>query len=70
VIGEVSIVLKVQNSGKNSHLILGPYNGRDVVRTYLNPSRAIMTGVLEASLDTVMQTISSDEQLVQIVKKN
>ena len=29
-----------------------------------------MTSVLEASLDTVMQMISSDEKLVEIVNKN
>ena len=70
VIGEVSIVLEVRNADSDSFVKLDPYKGRDVERTYLNPSRAIMKGVLGASLDTVMQKMSSDAGFIQVLKKN
>ena len=70
VIGEVRIVVVVKNADSDSFIKLDPYNGRKVERTYLYPSVAIMKRVLGASLDKVLQTMSSDEELIKVFKKN
>lgn len=70
VIGEVSIVLYVKKAGSESFIKLDPYNGRNVERTYLYPSVAIMKRVLGASLDNVMQTMSSDAEFIRVFEKN
>jgi len=68
VIGEVGIIIEVKKGDNESFIKLGPYNGRNVERTYLNPSVAIMKRVLVASLETVMHKLSSDTELVRIFK--
>ncbi len=70
VIGEVSIVLEVKKADSESFTKLDPYNGRNVERTYFNPSVAIMKRVLGGSLDKVMQTMSADAELIRVFKKN
>jgi len=70
VIGEVNISLEVKKADSDSFIKLDSYNGRNVERTYLYPSVAIMKNVLGASLDKVMQTMSSDEELIKVFKKN
>jgi hypothetical protein len=70
VIGEVGIIIEVKQGDNESFIKLGPYNGRSVERTYLNPSVAIMKRVLGASLETVMHKLSSDTELVRIFKNH
>ena len=65
-----SLACRYEYADSDSFVKLDPYKGRDVERTYLNPSRAIMKGVLGASLDTVMQKMSSDAGFIQVLKKN
>ena len=69
VIGEVGIVIMVKKTDDDSFIKLDSYNGRNVERTYLYPSVAIMKRVLGASLDKVMQKMSSDEKLIKVYKK-
>ncbi len=69
VIGEISIILEVRKANSDSYVKSDPYKGRHVERTYLNPSSKIMKGVLRASLDTVMQKISSDPGFFRVPKK-
>ena len=69
VIGEVSIVLEVIEPGAVSGVVLGPYSARKVERTYVNPSEAIMNRLLGASLNSVIQEMSSDPKLIAELKK-
>jgi len=69
VIGEVSIVLEVIEPGAASGVVLGPYSARKVERTYVNPSETIMNRLLGASLNSVIQEMSSDPRLIAELKK-
>jgi uncharacterized lipoprotein YajG len=70
VTGEVSILVKVKRNGTDSFIEFGPFTSRNVERTYLNPSVEIMKRVLGASLQKVMQTMSSDTELGKVLSKN
>jgi len=69
VIGEVSIILEVKMADSDPFIKLNPYSGRNVERTYLWPSVAIMKRVLETSVDEVMRKMDSDEELIRFFKK-
>jgi uncharacterized lipoprotein YajG len=69
VIGEVSIVLEVIEPGAASGVVLDPYSARKVERTYVNPSETIMNRLLGASLNSVIQEMSSDPRLIAELKK-
>jgi len=70
VIGEISILLKVKRNDSDSFIDFGPFSSRSVERTYLNPSVEIMKRVLGASLEKVMQRMTSDAELAKAFTKN
>lgn len=67
VIGEVSIVIEVKRSTDSTPILLGPYSGKNVERTYINPSEEIVTRVLMKSLEGVMSSMSSAPELVKML---
>lgn len=67
VIGEVSIALEVKHPAGLA-ILFGPYSGKNVERTYVNPSEEIVTRVIIKSLDGVMVSMSSDPELVKELK--
>lgn len=67
VIGEVSILVEVKHPSGMA-ILLGPYSGKNVERTYVNPGEEIVTRVLIKSLDGVMLSISSDPELVKVLR--
>jgi uncharacterized lipoprotein YajG len=70
VIGEVSVIVEVKKTESDSLTKFGPFSGKNAERTYWNPSAAMMKCVLNASLDEVIQTMSSDEELASVFKRN
>lgn len=68
LVGEVSIVIEVSSPAHRTPILLGPYNGKNVERTYINPSKEIATRVLEKSLEQAMHAMSSDPKLSRIIK--
>jgi uncharacterized lipoprotein YajG len=69
VVGEVTITVKVKTSEDDTPVVLGPYGGKEIERTYVNPSVAIMERVLGASLTQVMNQMNSDKELITALKK-
>lgn len=67
VVGEISIVLEVQPPTGEKFILLGPYRSRNVERTYTNPGKGIITRVLDASLQSVMDSMSSDSELLTLL---
>lgn len=68
VVGEVSIVVEVKYPTVDTPILLGPYSGKNVERTYINPSGEIVTRVLVKSLEGVMQSMSSDHELPTVLR--
>ena len=67
IIGETSFSLKVtKNDGFKSGLF-GPYSGKSVDRTYVNPSGSLMQQVLQDSLGKAMKELCSDKQLINFL---
>lgn len=69
VIGEVSIVMEVRHSTDGAPIFVGPYSGKNVERTYINPSEEIVTRVLRKSLEGAMSSMSSAPELVEALGK-
>jgi hypothetical protein len=69
VVGEITVTMEVNRPGQQGGGILGPYNGRKVERTYINPGEGMMKRVLTASLNSVIQQIGSDPKLVSELDK-
>jgi len=67
VIGEISIVVEVKRPTVGTPVLLGPYSGNNVERTYINPSGEIVTRVLDKSLEGVMSSMNSDPELVKVL---
>jgi hypothetical protein len=67
VIGEISIVVEVKRPTVGTPVLLGPYRGDNVERTYINPSGEIVTRVLDKSLEGVMSSMNSDPELVKVL---
>ena len=68
VIGEISIVVEGQYPAAAPPISLGPYSGKNVERTYANPGEGIVTRVLVKSLEGVMHSMSSDPELVRVLR--
>jgi hypothetical protein len=68
VIGEVGVTLEAKKAGNTSPVTLGPYEGKQVERTYLYPSVAIMEMVTGGALDNAMRAMGSDAALIRILK--
>ncbi len=68
VIGEVSIVIEVKRPTDKTSILLGPYSGKNVERTYINPGEEIVTRVLIKSLEGVMLSMGSDPELVKVLR--
>lgn len=68
VIGEVSIFVEVKYPTAGMAISLGPYSGKNVERTYINPGEEIVTRVLIKSLEGVMLSMSSDPELVKVLR--
>jgi len=67
IVGEVTLSLTVvRNDGTKSKL-LGPYSGKSVKRTYVNPSIPIMRQVLQNSLSKTMKELCSDKQIIDFL---
>jgi len=64
VVGQVSFEIEVTHPGR-APVSLGPYSGRNVERTYINPSEAIVRRMLMKSLGDAMQSMSSDPGFVK-----
>ena len=67
VIGEISIAVEVKRPTVGTPVLLGPYRGNNVERTYINPSGEIVTRVLDKSLEGVMSSMNSDPELVKVL---
>ena len=67
VIGEISIAVEVKRPTVGTPILLGPYSGNNVERTYINPSGEIVTRVLDKSLEGVMSSMNSDPELVKVL---
>jgi len=68
VVGEVSIVVEVKYSASRAPILLGPYSGKNVERTYINPSKEIVTRVLAKSLEGAMHAMGSDRKLARVIR--
>lgn len=68
VLGEVSITVEVKYPASDAPILLGPYSGKNVERTYINPSEEIVTRVLVKSLEAVMQSMNSDRELARVLR--
>lgn len=68
LVGEVNIVIEVSSPTYRTPVILGPYSGKNIERTYINPSKEIATRVLEKSLEDVMHAMSSDRKLTRVIR--
>ena len=68
VVGEVSIVVEVKYPAAGAPILLGPYSGKNVERTYSNPGEEIVTRVLVKSLEGVMHSLNSDRELVRVLR--
>jgi len=68
VIGEVSIAVEVKHRAAGTPILLGPYSGKNVERTYSNPGEEIVTRVLAKSLEGVMISMSSDRELIKVLR--
>jgi hypothetical protein len=69
VVGDVTVTMEIARPGQKGSVILGPYNGRKVERTYINPSGDMMKRVLTASLNSAIQQIGSDPKFVGELEK-
>lgn len=67
VIGEVDMVLNVKHPD-GTLVITQSYSAKKVERTYAWPSEATLIRVIVASLEDIMRTLSSDDQLVKALK--
>lgn len=68
VIGEVGFSLEARKAGEGSPITLGPYEGKQVERTYLYPGAAIMERVTGGALDNAVRAMGSDPALIRILK--
>lgn len=68
LVGEVSIMIEVSSPTRKMPILLGPYSGKNVERTYLNPSQEIATRVLDKSLEDAMRAMSADPKLTRVIK--
>ena len=68
LVGEVSIVLEISSPAHRSPVLLGPYSGKNIERTYINPSKEIATRVLVKSLESAMHAMSSDRKLTRVIR--
>ena len=64
VVGEISIFVEIKKAGTDYFTKLGPYHGKAVERTYLNPSVTIIESVLQKSLNITMKEMFSDEKII------
>jgi Uncharacterized lipoprotein len=65
VIGEVSFAIEVKGSTSEKSGPFGPYTGKKVERTYLNPGESIVKSVLAKSLEDAMSSMSHDPKLIK-----
>lgn len=68
LVGEVSIMIEVSSPTRKTPTLLGPYSGKNVERTYINPSKEIATRVLDKSLGDAMRAMSTDPKLARVIK--
>jgi len=68
VIGEVGFTLEAKKAVNVPPVSLGPYEGKQVERTYLYPSASIMERVTNGSLDNAIRAMGSDAALIRILK--
>ena len=68
LVGEVSIVIEVSSPTQRTPVVLGPYSGKNIERTYINPSNEIATRVLVKSLEGAMHAMSSDGKLARVIR--
>lgn len=68
LVGEVNIMIEVSSPTRKTPTLLGPYRGKNVERTYINPSKELATRVLDKSLGDAMRAMSSDPKLARVIK--
>lgn len=68
VIGNVSFTLEAKKAGDASPVTLGPFEGKQVERTYVYPSVEIMERVTGGSLDNAIKAMGSDAALIKFLK--
>lgn len=68
VIGNVSFTLEAKKTGVASPAQLGPYEGKQVERTYVYPSAEIMERVTSGALDNAIKAMGSDAALIGFLK--
>ena len=68
VIGNVSFTLEAKKAGVASPVTLGPFEGKQVERTYVYPSAEIMERVTGGSLDNAIKAMGSDAALIGFLK--
>lgn len=68
LVGEVNIMIEVSSPTRRTPTLLGPYSGKNVERTYLNPSKELATKVLDKSLADAMHKMSSDPKFIREIK--
>lgn len=68
VIGNVGFTLEAKKAGGASPVTLGPFEGRQVERTFVYPSVEIMERVTGGALDNAIWKMGSDAALIEFLK--
>jgi uncharacterized lipoprotein YajG len=69
VVGEITLTAEISRPGQRVVTTLGPYSGRKVERTPINPSRQMIKRVLTGALMDTVHQMSSDPQLISALSK-
>jgi uncharacterized lipoprotein YajG len=67
VVGEINLTMELSRPGQKVITTLGPYNGRKVESTAINPSPQIIRNVLTGALMDTIQEMSSDPNLINVL---
>lgn len=68
VIGNVSFTVEAKKAGDAPPVTVGPFEGKQVERTYVYPSVEIMERVTGAALDNAVKAMGSDAVLIGYLK--
>jgi hypothetical protein len=68
VIGNVSFTLEAKKAGDAPAVTMGPFEGKQVERTYVYPTAEIMERVIGGALDNAVRKMGSDAALIAFLK--
>jgi hypothetical protein len=68
VIGNVSFTLEAKKAGDAPAVTMGPFEGKQVERTYVYPTAEIMERVTGGALDNAVRKMGSDAALIAFLK--